>query len=82
MLRKIKRRGNPQYKNGFIGYLYQPLKSLPLPLIFRVTSADATYSSDFEIYEELMDKYYFENSFVAVSSGLYSGFCLVSALGR
>lgn len=28
------------------------------------------------------DKYYFENSFVAVSLGLYSGFCLVSALGR
>lgn len=50
-----KRRGNPQYKNGFIGNLYQPLKYLLLYPIFRVTSADATYSLDFEIGEERSD---------------------------
>lgn len=34
------------------------------------------------VNKDLMDKYYFENSFVSVSFGLCSGFCLVSALGR
>lgn len=33
-----KRRGNPQYKNGFIGNLYQPLKYLLLYLIFSYLS--------------------------------------------
>lgn len=34
------------------------------------------------VRKDLMDKHCFENSFVAVSLGLYSGFCSVSALGR
>lgn len=34
------------------------------------------------VKEDMMNKYYFANSFLAVSLILYSGFCLVSALGR
>lgn len=57
--------------------------SSSLPDFFRVNSLMQPAPWVLKLVkEDTMNKYYFENSFLAVSLILCSGFCLVSALGR